>query len=64
VEFDSGSGGLTHLIMLIITPDSQTQMELLGETGRLFRREETVQGALAAQSFVELMAAINAPVAE
>ena len=64
VEFDSGGGGLTHLVILIITADNQTQMELLGESGRLFRREETVQEALAAQSFVEFMAAVNAPVAE
>jgi mannitol/fructose-specific phosphotransferase system IIA component (Ntr-type) len=64
VEFDSGSGGLAHLIMLIITADNQTQTELFGETGRLFRREETVQEALAAQSFVDFMAAVNAPVAD
>jgi Kef-type K+ transport system membrane component KefB/mannitol/fructose-specific phosphotransferase system IIA component (Ntr-type) len=64
VDFDSGGGALTHLVMLIVTADNQTQMELLGESGRVFRREETVQEALAAQSFVEFMAAVNAPVAE
>jgi Kef-type K+ transport system membrane component KefB/mannitol/fructose-specific phosphotransferase system IIA component (Ntr-type) len=64
VEFDSGSGSLTYLVMLIVTGDTQTQMELLGESGRVFRREETVQQALAAGSFVEFMAAVNAPVAE
>jgi Kef-type K+ transport system membrane component KefB/mannitol/fructose-specific phosphotransferase system IIA component (Ntr-type) len=64
VDFDSGSGAPTRLVMLIVTPDSQTQMELLGESGRVFRREETVQQALAAHSFVEFMAAVNAPVAE
>lgn len=64
VDFDSGGRGLTHLVMLIVTADNQTQMELLGESGRVFRREETVQEALAAQSFVEFMAAVNAPVAE
>ncbi len=64
VEFDSGGGGLSHLVILIITADSQTQMELLGESGRVFRREEAVQAALAAQNFVEFMAAVNAPAAE
>ena len=64
VEFDSGSGSLTHLVILIVTEDNQSQMELLGESGRVFRREETVQEALAAQNFVEFMAAVNAPVAE
>jgi Kef-type K+ transport system membrane component KefB/mannitol/fructose-specific phosphotransferase system IIA component (Ntr-type) len=64
VDFDSGGGGLTHLVLLIITADNQTQMELLGESGRVFRREETVHEALAAQNFVEFMAAVNAPVAE
>ena len=64
VDFDSGNGGRVHLIMLILTGDNQSQIDLLGESGRLFRREEAVEQALAAESFVEFMAAVNAPAAE
>jgi Kef-type K+ transport system membrane component KefB/mannitol/fructose-specific phosphotransferase system IIA component (Ntr-type) len=64
VDFDSRDGELARLFVLIVTGDNQSQIELLGEVGRLFRREETVDQALSAQSFVEFMAAVNAPAEE
>lgn len=61
VDFDSRNGDLARLFVMIVTGDYQSQIDLLGEVGRLFRREETVEQALSAQSFVEFMAAVNAP---
>ncbi|HUY12032.1 MAG TPA: cation:proton antiporter [Terriglobia bacterium] len=61
VDFDSRDGKPARLIVLIVTGDNQSQIELLGDVGRLFRREETVEQALAARTFIEFMAAVNAP---
>lgn len=64
VDFDSRDGNPARLILLIVTGDNDVEIDLLAEAGRLFRREETAEQALAARSFVEFMAAVNAPVAE
>lgn len=64
VDFDSRDGKPARLILLIVTEDNQSQVDLLGDAGRLFRHEESVEQALAAQNFVEFMAAVNAPAIE
>jgi Kef-type K+ transport system membrane component KefB/mannitol/fructose-specific phosphotransferase system IIA component (Ntr-type) len=62
IDFNSRDGRPARLIILILTPDSQSQQELLAEAGQLFSRKEMVDRALAANTFVELVAALNAPV--
>jgi mannitol/fructose-specific phosphotransferase system IIA component (Ntr-type) len=62
VDFGSRDGRPSRLIVLILTPDNQSQQDLLAEAGQLFSRKEMVDRALAANSFVELAAALNAPV--
>jgi Kef-type K+ transport system membrane component KefB/mannitol/fructose-specific phosphotransferase system IIA component (Ntr-type) len=64
VDFDSRDGRLARLVLLIITGDTDSEIDLLADAGRLFHREEAAAQALAARSFVELMAAVNAPAAE
>jgi Kef-type K+ transport system membrane component KefB/mannitol/fructose-specific phosphotransferase system IIA component (Ntr-type) len=61
VDFDARDGKPARLIVLIITGDNQSQIELLGDVGRLFRHQETVEQALNARTFLEFMAAVNAP---
>ena len=62
VDFGSRDGRPAKLIVLILTPDNQSQHDLLADAGRLFSQKEMVDRALAANSFVELVAALNAPV--
>jgi Kef-type K+ transport system membrane component KefB/mannitol/fructose-specific phosphotransferase system IIA component (Ntr-type) len=62
VDFNSRDGRPARLIVLILTPDNRSQRDLLADAGKLFSRKETVERALAATSFVELLAALNAPV--
>jgi Kef-type K+ transport system membrane component KefB/mannitol/fructose-specific phosphotransferase system IIA component (Ntr-type) len=62
VDFGSRDGRPSRLIVLILTPDNRSQQDLLAEAGQLFSRKEMVDRALAANSFVELAAALNAPV--
>jgi Kef-type K+ transport system membrane component KefB/mannitol/fructose-specific phosphotransferase system IIA component (Ntr-type) len=62
VDFGSRDGRPSKLIVLILTPDNRSQQDLLAEAGQLFSRKEMVDRALAANSFVELAAALNAPV--
>lgn len=64
VPLGSGYGDVARLFVLMITGDNQSQIELLSDVGRLFHRPETVEQALSSKSFVEFMAAINAPVAD
>jgi Kef-type K+ transport system membrane component KefB/mannitol/fructose-specific phosphotransferase system IIA component (Ntr-type) len=64
VDFDSGDGQLARIVLLIITGDSDSEIDLLADAGRLFHREETAAQALAARNFVEFRAALNAPAAE
>jgi Kef-type K+ transport system membrane component KefB/mannitol/fructose-specific phosphotransferase system IIA component (Ntr-type) len=62
VDFGSRDGRPSKLIVLILTPDNRSQQDLLAEAGQLFSKKEMVDRALAANSFVELAAALNAPV--
>lgn len=62
VDFNSRDGRRVRLIVLILTPDTQSQHDLLADAGQLFSRKEVAERTLAANNFVELMAALNAPV--
>ena len=62
IDFGSRDGRPTRLIVLILTPDNQSQIDLLADAGQLFSQKEVVDRTLAANSFVELVAALNAPV--
>jgi Kef-type K+ transport system membrane component KefB/mannitol/fructose-specific phosphotransferase system IIA component (Ntr-type) len=62
IDFGSRDGRPARLIVLILTPDNQSQHDLLTDAGQLFSQKEMVDRALAANSFVELVATLNAPV--
>lgn len=62
VDFDARDGKVARLIVLILTHDNQSQNDLLRDAGELFSRKEAIDQALDANSFVELAAALNAPV--
>jgi Kef-type K+ transport system membrane component KefB/mannitol/fructose-specific phosphotransferase system IIA component (Ntr-type) len=62
IDFDGRDGRPARLIVMILTPDNQSQHDLLAEAGQLFSQKEMVDRTLAANTFVELMAALNAPV--
>jgi Kef-type K+ transport system membrane component KefB/mannitol/fructose-specific phosphotransferase system IIA component (Ntr-type) len=62
IDFDSRDGRPARLIVLILTPDNQSQHDLLADAGQLFSQKEMIDRTLAANSFVELVAALNAPV--
>jgi Kef-type K+ transport system membrane component KefB/mannitol/fructose-specific phosphotransferase system IIA component (Ntr-type) len=62
IDFDARDGRPARLIVLILTPDNQSQHDLLADAGQLFSQKEMVDRTLAANSFVELVAALNAPV--
>jgi Kef-type K+ transport system membrane component KefB/mannitol/fructose-specific phosphotransferase system IIA component (Ntr-type) len=62
IDFGSRDGRPTKLIVLILTPNNQSQHDLLADAGQLFSQKDMVDRALAANSFIELMAALNAPV--
>src|SRR5579862_735394 len=62
IDFGSKDGRPARLIVLILTPDNQSQNALLADAGQLFSHKEMVDRTLAANSFVELVAALNAPV--
>ncbi len=62
VDFDARDGKPAKLIILILTGDNQSQHDLLLDAGELFRHKEAIEQALHADTFVELMAAFNAPV--
>ena len=61
IDFDSRDGRPAKLIVLILTPDNRSQHDLLADAGQLFSQKDMVDRALAANSFVELLAALNAP---
>jgi mannitol/fructose-specific phosphotransferase system IIA component (Ntr-type) len=61
IDFGSRDGRPARLIILILTPDNQSQHDLLADAGQLFSQKETVDRTLAANTFVELIAALNAP---
>jgi hypothetical protein len=47
---------------MILTGDNQSQHDLLGDASELFSRKEAVERAVKAKSYLELVAALNAPV--
>jgi Kef-type K+ transport system membrane component KefB/mannitol/fructose-specific phosphotransferase system IIA component (Ntr-type) len=62
IDFDARDGKPARLIILILTGDNQSQHDLLFDAGELFSRKEAIEQALHAETFVELVAALNAPV--
>ena len=62
IDFDARDGKLSRLIILILTGDNQAQHDLLGDAGEMFSRKEAIDQVLEASTFVELVAALNAPV--
>src|ERR1700678_2143400 len=62
IDFDARDGRPARLIVMILTDDNQSQHDLLRNAGELFSRKEAIEQALNAESFVELVAALNAPV--
>jgi len=62
LDFGANDGKPTKLIMLILTGDNQAQNDLLLDAAELFSRREAIEQALNAETFVELVAALNAPV--
>jgi Kef-type K+ transport system membrane component KefB/mannitol/fructose-specific phosphotransferase system IIA component (Ntr-type) len=62
IDFDSRDGRFVRLIVLILTGDNQSQHDLLRNAGELFSHKEAIEQTLNAQTFVELVAALNAPV--
>jgi mannitol/fructose-specific phosphotransferase system IIA component (Ntr-type) len=61
IDFDARDGKPARLIIMILTGDNQSQHDLLGDASELFNHKEAVERAVHAASFVELMAALNAP---
>ena len=62
IDFEARDGKLSRLIILILTGDNQSQHDLLGDAEELFSRKEAIDQVLEAGTFVELVAALNAPV--
>ncbi len=62
IDFNARDGRLARLIVMILTGDNQSQHDLLRNTGELFSRKEAIEQTLNAKTFVELVAALNAPV--
>jgi mannitol/fructose-specific phosphotransferase system IIA component (Ntr-type) len=62
IDFDARDGKPARLIILILTGDNQSQSDLMGDASELFGHQEAVERAVNATSFMELVAALNAPV--
>jgi Kef-type K+ transport system membrane component KefB/mannitol/fructose-specific phosphotransferase system IIA component (Ntr-type) len=62
IDFNARDGKSARLIVMILTGDHQTQHDLLSDAGELFSRKEAIEQTLSAETFVELIAALNAPV--
>jgi Kef-type K+ transport system membrane component KefB/mannitol/fructose-specific phosphotransferase system IIA component (Ntr-type) len=62
IDFDARDGKPARLIIMILTGDNQSQHDLLGDASELFSRKEAVDQAVNAGTFLELVAALNAPV--
>ena len=62
IDFDARDGKPAKVIILILTGDNQSQLDLLADASELFGQKEAVDRAVDANSFVELVAALNAPV--
>jgi Kef-type K+ transport system membrane component KefB/mannitol/fructose-specific phosphotransferase system IIA component (Ntr-type) len=62
IDFDARDGKPARLIILILTGDNQSQHDLLADASELFSHREAVDQAVNATTFLELVAALNAPV--
>jgi Kef-type K+ transport system membrane component KefB/mannitol/fructose-specific phosphotransferase system IIA component len=62
IDFDARDGKPARLIILILTGDNQSQQDLLADASELFSHKEAVEQAVNATNFLELVAALNAPV--
>ncbi len=62
IDFDARDGKPAKLVIMILTGDNQSQHDLLADASSLFRNREAIEQALEANTFVELVAALNAPV--
>jgi Kef-type K+ transport system membrane component KefB/mannitol/fructose-specific phosphotransferase system IIA component (Ntr-type) len=62
IDFNSRDGKPARLIILILTGDNQSQQDLLSDASELFSHKEAVDRAVNANNFLELAAALNAPV--
>lgn len=62
IDFDARDGKPAKLIIMILTGDNQSQLDLLGDASELFGQKEAVERAVDANTFIELVAALNAPV--
>jgi mannitol/fructose-specific phosphotransferase system IIA component (Ntr-type) len=62
IDFDPRDGKPARLIILILTEDNQSQQALLADASELFSHKEAVDQAVHATTFVEFVAALNAPV--
>jgi Kef-type K+ transport system membrane component KefB len=62
IDFDARDGKPARLIVLILTGDNQSQHDLLADASELFSSKEAVTRAVHATNFLELVAALNAPV--
>jgi Kef-type K+ transport system membrane component KefB/mannitol/fructose-specific phosphotransferase system IIA component (Ntr-type) len=61
VDFDSPDGKLIRLVMMILTPVDmdQTQLELLADIAKTFRRGEAIAKAAASANYTEFLAMLN-----
>ncbi|MGA8619862.1 MAG: cation:proton antiporter [Candidatus Sulfotelmatobacter sp.] len=62
IDFNARDGKSARLIILILTGDNKSQQDLLADASELFSRKEAVDQAIGANNFLELVAALNAPV--
>lgn len=62
IDFDARDGKPARLIILILTEDNQSQQDLLADASELFSHKEAIEQAVRATTFLELVAALNAPV--
>ncbi len=62
IDFDARDGKPARLIILILTEDNGSQQALLADASELFSHREAVDQAVHARTFLEFVAALNAPV--
>src|SRR6202046_2132042 len=62
IDFDARDGRAARLVGVSMAGSKQSQHDLLRNAGELFSRKEAIEQALNDQTFVELVAALNAPV--
>ena len=62
IDFDARDGKPARLIVLILTEDNLSQHDLLGDASKLFSHKEAIDRGMNATNFIQLMAALKAPV--